>query len=275
MKERLEQRVYQEPEEVVVWTREIRDRWSQAPGLDLEGSDFKHLAVICDGNRRAAKERGLKSYWGHRAGVETIGGVMDASKKWGIKNLTFWVWSTENWGRDSEQVEFVMGLASRFLGDNDFVNKFAENQARLVHLGRKDRLPSVVMQKITDLEKRTKGFGDLTVNLGMDYGGVDEVVRAVKRMVRQSAMGRFNLDDLRDDPDTILQFLDTGDQPKPDLVVRTGSKVDEVPHTSGFMPLQTTYAGWEFLDDLFPDLTPEILRDSIDKFINYERRMGK
>lgn len=264
-----------EPEPVRLWLHEVERTWSNIPELDLRGSEFKHLAIICDGNRRAAEDRGLNPAWGHRVGVETIKGIMEAGKKWEVDNLTFWVWSTENWQRDKGQVDFIMNLATRFINQQDFINKFLENQTRFVHLGRKDRLPISLSQAIEALERKTAGFNQRTINLAMDYGGIDEISRAVFRLTQQAEAGRFNLTDLINDPETIQNFLDTGDQPKPDLVIRTGVKPGEIPHTSGFMPIQTAYAGWCFEETLFPNLTPEQIRKSINQFIGYKRRMGK
>ena len=264
-----------EPKAVRLWTKEIEERWADIPDFRIDQNKLKHLAVICDGNRRAAEQRGLPSFWCHRAGIEVIKGLMRTAEKWDINTLTFWIWSTENWQRDQGQVDFVMNLAGRFLKQEDFTNIFTEHKTRFVHLGRKNRLPTSIQEWINALEERTAGFDKRTVNLAMDYGGIDEVARAVTRLVHQTNVGRFNLDDLEKDPHVISQFLDTGEQERPDLVIRTGTRPGEIPHTSGFMPLQTAYAGWEFVDDLFPELTPERVMTSLEKFANYKRRKGK
>ena len=241
----------------------------------MSGSDIKNVALICDGNRRAAEQRGVDPVWGHLAGAEVIKGIMKAGKEWGIDTLTFWVWSTENWQRDQSQVNFVMNLATKFISSRDLVETFLRKKTRFVHLGRKDRLPNTLRQAIEFLEKKTADFGQTTVNLAMDYGGLDEASRAVVRLAQQVISGRFNLKDLEDDPETILKFLDTGNQSRPDLVIRTGVKTNEMAHTSGFMPLQTAYAGWQFEESFFPDFTPEHLKASIEQFISYQRRMGE
>ncbi len=264
-----------EPKAVQLWTKEIEERWSDIPNFIIDQSKLKHLAVICDGNRRAAEQRGLPSFWGHRAGVEVIKGLMKAGEKWDISTLTFWVWSTENWQRNQKQIDFVMSLAGRLLKQKDFTNTFTEHETRFIHLGRKDRLPTPIQEGINALEESTAGFDKRTVNLAMDYGGIDEVARAVIRLVHQTNVGRFNLDDLEKDPNVISQFLDTGEQDRPDLVIRTGTKPGEILHTSGFMPLQIAYAGWEFVDNLFPELTPEQVMGSLERFTNYKRRFGE
>ena len=141
-----------EPEPILTWLREVEQTWSNIPELDLSGSGLRHLVIICDGNRRAAEERGLEPVWGHRVGVETIKGIMKAGREWGIDNLTFWVWSTENWQRDKGQISFIMNLATRFINQQDFVDSFLKTQTRFIHLGRKDRLPNSLSQAIEALE---------------------------------------------------------------------------------------------------------------------------
>lgn len=271
----LKEVILTEPSAVEDWVGTIKKNWQEIPPLDLSGTKFQHLAIICDGNRRSAQERGLPPFWGHRAGVETIKGIMKAGRQWGINNLTFWLWSTENWKRDVQQVDFVMGLAARFLQDPSLVQELTANQTRFIHLGRKDRLPQSVAQSIEALEKLTAHFSNRTVNACIDYGGLDEMVRAVIRMKEQISIGRFNLNDLETDPDIIKKFLDTGSQPDPHLVLRTGCQAEEMPRSSGFMPLQTAYSGWLFDPVLFPDLTPDILQQSICKFINCQMRKGR
>jgi len=146
---------------------------------------------------------------------------------------------------------------------------------KFTHLGRKDRLPRPVREALEDLERQTASFTRYNLNLAMDYGGIDEMARAVARMFKELKQGIFNPEMIKRNPQAILGFLDTANQVLPDLVIRTGVKEGEIPHTSGFMPLQTAYAGWVFLPDLFPDLTPQTLLQPIKDFINYERRLGK
>ncbi len=257
------------------WLTEIENRWNDIPEFTLDKEKFKHLAVICDGNRRSAQDRGLDPWFGHRAGIEVIRGIMEASKKWGIKYLTFWTWSTENWKRDNMQVSFVMDLAARYLSDQEAIDRLLADRVRFRHLGRKDRLPVDVLTAIDNLEDKTKDFSDLSVNLALDYGGLDELGRAVSSISQKVSEGIITFNQISNNPNLILGYLDTSGQPVPDLVVRSGNIEGEVPHTSGFMPIQTAYSGWKFLPDLFPDLTPQILQNSIEDFLGYERRQGK
>lgn len=257
------------------WVSIIESRWKQVPEFKVDPERLKHLAIICDGNRRSAQEKGLHPWQGHRLGVEVIKGIMRVSNEWGIRHLTFWTWSTENWERDKEQVNFVMGLAARYLRDEDSVNIFLEHEARFTHLGRKDRLPESVRTAIEELERRTAEFSQHYVNLALDYGGLDEMARTVVKIIEEVKSGRLSTDQILKRPEMISQHMDTVGQPFPDLVIRTGAKPGEIPHTSGFLPLQTSYAGWSFLPDLFPDVTPENLLVSIQEFIEYERRFGR
>lgn len=253
-----------------LWLQDIKARWERVPEFRVD-TGFHHLAVICDGNRRSATERGFHPWQGHRAGIEVIRGIMQACKQWGINTATFWTWSTENWKRDQQQVGFVMGLAAKFLADNEAVDALIENQARFKHIGRTDRLPLEVREAITNLERVTENFATRRVNLALDYGGADEIARATARVVEAGVDPQT----LRTNPDILLDFLDTAGQPLPNLVLRTGCGPDEIPHTSGFMPLQTTYAGWLYMPTNFPDLTPETLATAIQEFQQYEMRKGK
>lgn len=253
------------------WVSTIESRWKDIPEFKVDPENFKHLAIICDGNRRSAKLKGLHPWEGHRLGLEVIRGIMQAGHDWGIKHLTFWTWSTENWKRDTEQIGFVMGLAAKYLRDEEAISPIIKNQVRFHQIGRSDRLPTEVREAIIDLEERTSGFNEYHVWLGLDYGGRDEVSRAAARMIEEG----LRPEDVSQNPDLILDYLDTAGQPVPDLVIRTGITQGEIPHTSGFMPIQTAYSGWDFDDELFPDLTPIKLLKSIQTFIDYERRQGK
>ena len=265
------------PRSVEEWIAQIETTWENIPEFEVDPEKLKHLAIICDGNRRAAKdERGFHSWDGHQAGVEVIKGVARAAREWGIHTLTFWTWSTENWGRDSKQVEFIMKLAAKGLNDKKIIEELIKNQVRFTHIGREDRLygmfPSVA-KALKNLEARTAEFTRYQLNLVMDYGGLDETARAIGKMFESFQEGKFEPRILQENPKVILEFLDTVGQSLPDLVIRTGVMQEEIPHTSGFMPLQTDC--WAFLPDLFPDLTPQTLLESIQKFEEYERRRGR
>ncbi len=253
------------------WIAIIGQTWNQIPEYKVNPEKIRHLAVICDGNRRFARKNGLKDWEGHRLGVEVIKGTVRACKKWDIRYLTLWTWSTENWKRDKAQVDFVMDLAAKYLKDEEVRKVFVENGANFRHIGRVDRLPDIVREGIIELQDITSSFRDYSVNLALDYGGQDEIARAVGRIIDEDV----SPEDISGNPDILYKYLDTAGQPLPDLVVRTGQDGGEVPHTSGFMPLQTTYSGWQFVPDLFPALTPQALLADIQDFEGYDRRVGR
>lgn len=257
------------------WVGIIKKRWEVIPEYKVDPVAFRHLAVICDGNRRFAKSLGLPSFDGHKLGVEVIKGIMEACRKWDVKHLTFWTWSTENWKREDAQVAVVMNLAAHGLRDPRAINTLFEHKVRFTHFGRKNRLPSEVRVAIEDLELKTQGFSDRFVNLAIDYGGEDEMVRAVVRIIEDAKNGKISSEYFLQNRETLYQYLDTSGQPLPDLVVRTGMSSGEIPHTSGFMPLQTAYSGWVFVPTLFPDLKPEGLLATMQEFIAYEKRVGR
>lgn len=262
--------------EIYNWQTQIESIWKNTPeAREFDFQKVNHLAIICDGNRRAALQKGLPEFFGHQVGIETIKGIARACRKWNIHTSTFWVWSTENWERTQAQVSFIMKLADRSFNDPTFLKELGENKVRFTHIGRKDRLPKKIKLAIDFLEKKTKHFNNYQLNIALDYGGLDEIARNIHRIVKDFQLGKIDNQLITKKPELILKYLDSGNQSPPDLVIRTGTKPEETPHTSGFMPLQTEYSGWIFLPDLFPNLTPQTLSETIGKFIKYERRYGR
>lgn len=258
------------------WVKEIKLRWKQTPEFEVDPEKLKHLAVICDGNRRAAKVRDLPDFLGHRAGVEVIKGIARAGREWGIHALTFWVWSTENWQRDKEQIGYVMNLAKEHLSQKEFIEELKKYRVRFTHIGSMEGLPEGVAEALVELERETRNFGSFRLNLAMNYGGFDEVIRTIQRLAITASIGGLSPDAFLEQPrEQIGKFLDTVGQSPPDLVIRTGMEKGELFRTSGFMPIQTEYSIWDPIPDLFPDLTPERLLRSIRSFLGYQRRQGR
>lgn len=257
------------------WITEIKSSWANPPKFNFGTEKIKHLAIICDGNRRAAERRRLNASFGHQAGVETIKGIARTSREWGIHTISFWVWSTENWLRPPAQVEYIMDLAIKNFTSLSFLEELKEKQVRFTHIGRKDRLSNSIRLAIENLEKQTEKFTVFRLNLGLDYGGLDETARGILKMFDSFQKGEFNPQILRENPQKILDFLDTANQPEPDLIIRTGMTKKEIFRTSGFMSSQSAYTGWVFLPDFFPNLTPKSLLNPIKEFQEYQRRFGK
>jgi len=218
----------------------------------------KHVAIIADGNRRWAKERNLPSFEGHRKGFENIKELSKEAKKLGINIITFWVFSTENWKRTAEEVGYLMRLAEKVI-DGQIKDAIAE-ETRIVHIGRKDKLPIPLIKKIEKAEEMTKQFDKYYFVIALDYGGHDEILRAVQKM---KDVKTEKIDD----------YLDTHvlPYPNPDLIIRTSGEE----RLSGFMTWQSAYSEYYFSDLYFPDFGPAELEKAVIEYGNRKRRFGK
>lgn len=218
-----------------------------------------HLAIIPDGNRRWAKKRGLFAWNGHEMSAKQFKSLLECCRDDGrMSTLTFWCISTENWKRSSEEVSHLLKLLEKYLKNE--AEEMQRSGIRLVHSGRRDRLPKSLMALIDRVAADTAGNDRFTLHLAVDYGGKDEIVRAIKKSRNQEIKTE---EDLRD-------YLDHPELPDIDLVIRTGG--DQ--RTSNFFLWQTTYAEWMFPEKLFPDFTPDDLRAAIDAFARRQRRFG-
>ena len=230
-----------------------------------------HLAIILDGNRRWAKERGLPTLEGHRRGFNAAIKISRKARQMGIKILTLWAFSTENWGRSKEEVKYLMKLYEIMIDQN--LKEALKEKIRIIHLGRKDRLNNKLLKKIIDAEEKTKNFDKYYICIALDYGGRDEIVRAMQKISNIPALpaGRqFPISKI--DEKTINQFLDTKDLPQSnvDFVIRTSGEL----RTSGFMMWQQAYAEYMFVKKYFPDFTPDDLEDCIKEYNKRKRRYG-
>lgn len=224
----------------------------------------QHVAMILDGNRRWARKQGFNVIKGHRSSADNIEGLLIHLREKGVKATTLWVFSTENWKRDEEQVNGIMKLAVEYL--EKFKPRLIEDEVQMRHLGRKDRIPTDLKERMEALEDQTRQFSKSYLNIALDYGGRDEIIRAVKRFEESGK----SADELTEE--NFNQFLDTHDQPfpDPDLIIRTGGAL----RMSGFMPYQATYAEYAFLDKYFPEVTVDDLNEVLANFGHRERRFG-
>jgi undecaprenyl diphosphate synthase len=223
----------------------------------------KHIAIIPDGNRRWAKERGKNSNEGHKRGFENLVELVRASRHLGVKHLTVWGFSTENWNRNEEELEGLMNIFAKAL--DRFAADLHEHKARFKHLGRKDRLNKNLIEAINQLEESTKSYDQYYLNIALDYGGQDEILRAVKK----AATCKKEIDELC--ADEFSKYLDTEDQPYPDLIIRTSGEQ----RLSGLMPWQSVYAELYFAKMHFPDFSKKELTNAILEFSHRNRRFGK
>ncbi|MCX7881187.1 MAG: polyprenyl diphosphate synthase [Patescibacteria group bacterium] len=229
----------------------------------IKTNSLKHIAIIPDGNRRWARERGLPTFFGHKKGFDQSISLSKKSRELGIKILTFWAFSTENWKRSKEEVNYLMKLYEEMIDKN--LKEALREKVRIIHLGRKDRLNQKLKEKIIDAEEKTKHFNKYYLTIALDYGGVDEILRTINKIKKLKIN---NLDEK-----IFEKNLDTKDlpYPNPDLVIRTSGEV----RTSGFMIWQTAYSEWIFYPKYFPDFTPSDLEKCVKEYQERQRRFGK
>lgn len=219
-----------------------------------------HAGIIMDGNGRWAKARGLPRTEGHREGLRVAKRIIRAAEDLGIRYLSLYTFSTENWKRASEEVSFLMSLISRHLrAEFDF---YRENHIRIVHSGAASGLPQDVREAIQSVMEDTSGFDGITVNLAINYGGRDEILRAVQRMIRSGAEVSSE--------DGLRSFLDVPSLPDPDLIIRTGGDL----RLSNFLIWESAYSELYFSEKLWPDWTEDDLRQAIKSYSGRERRFG-
>src|SRR3989344_263120 len=221
---------------------------------------LNHIAIIPDGNRRWARQRGLPTFEGHRRGFEVVRKILNRVWKTDINTVTLWALSTENMNRTKKELNYLMKLFEKMIDDN--LKDAVKKKIKVTHLGRKDRLPKRLLEKITKTEQKTENYDSKHLNIAMDYGGRNEVVRAIKKIHNS----KFRIQNLSEE--NFNQFLDTGEQPypNPDLIIRTGG--DQ--RVSGFMIWQAAYSEYYFLDKYLPDMTVEDLEKAIDDFYKRE-----
>ena len=219
----------------------------------------KHIALILDGNRRWAKRKGLPTFEGHRRSSEILEKVLDAAKEYGVECVTLWAFSTENWKRSKDEVEYLFSLFRSFF--DKYKKKCIENEVRFVHLGRKDRIDSDIKLAIEDLEEVTKDFKKNIIALALDYGGHDELIRTINKL---------NDIGLKITQENIEKNLDTSSLPPVDLIIRTSGEK----RLSGFLSWQCAYSELYFTDKTFPEFTPEELKIALDDYAQRERRFG-
>ena len=224
-----------------------------------------HIAIIPDGNRRWAKEHGLPSLEGHRRGFDVAIKIGRKIRSMGVYTMTMWAFSTENWDRSKEEVSYLMKMYENFIEKN--LKEAIRKKIRITHLGRKDRISKKLLKRIQNSEEKTKNFNKYILNIALDYGGRDEVVRAIKKMEN----GKWKMENLTEN--SFNQLLDTANQPypNPDLIIRTSGEQ----RTSGLMIWQAAYAEYVFLNKYFPDVNDSDIESAIGEYSNRQRKFGK
>lgn len=238
--------------------------------LDLTDIDRnnipQHIAIIMDGNGRWAKAQGKIRTYGHQAGAETLKKIVKAADAIGVKVISAYAFSTENWKRPVTEVNFIMELLSRYLTSE--IEEFKENNVQVRFIGSKDGLPEIVKEKMEHAVEETKNNTGIILNLAINYGGQAEILHAVKEIAQQVSEGSLKIDDITNEK--FEACLYTKGLPAPDLLIRPGGDL----RISNFLLWQVAYAEFWTTDVYWPDFTAEHLLQAIRAFQGRERRFG-
>lgn len=226
----------------------------------------EHVAIIMDGNGRWAVQKGWPRLVGHRKGAERVKEIVRVAPDLGIKWLTIYAFSTENWKRSTEEVLGLMAIFARYIERE--ADRLAAESVRMRFIGDRSRLDARLQRLMAGIEARTAGYSRLNLTVAINYGGRDELTRALRGVAQDVAAGRLAPQEVTDA--LISARLDTAGLPDPDLVIRTSGET----RTSNFLPWQAAYAEYEFTQTLWPDFSTEELARIVERFGNRDRRFG-
>ena len=222
-----------------------------------------HVAIIMDGNGRWAKSRGLPRLEGHRVGVNCIQKVLETLSEKGIKYVTLYAFSTENWNRPQKEVLGILEILHEALRVQTQV--LHENNVRIVHIGKQDRLGPQLQEAVAYAQRLTRDNTGVTLNVAFDYGGRNEILEAVRRIIRDGVTEE-ELDE-----ELFRGYLFTGHSPDPDLIIRTGGEL----RISNFLLWQSAYSEYYHTPTLWPDLDSDELERVLEAFSSRQRRFGR
>ncbi len=225
-----------------------------------------HVAIIMDGNGRWAKKRLMPRTYGHSAGAKALEAACENCDEIGIKYLTVYAFSTENWKRSVEEVSTIMNIFRKYLVDS--IERSNRNNMRVRIIGKREGLPEDIVKKIEDLEEATAGNTGLQFTVAINYGGRDELVRAAKNIARDYKDGIITEDDITED--LMSGYLDTKEITDPDLLIRTSGEL----RTSNFLPWQIAYSEFYFTDCMWPDFDMDELVKAVRYYTGRDRRYG-
>jgi len=224
----------------------------------------KHIAIIMDGNRRWAKEKGKPASYGHKEGAKTLEKIVRYAKKIGLKYITVYAFSTENWKRAEEEVKALMTLLQNYL--DEYSKKADTENTRIKILGDISALSKGMQKSINDCMERTKDNTGITFNIALNYGGRDEIIKAVKQIADKVKNNQIQIDEITED--LLTNNLYTKGNPEPDLLIRTSGEQ----RLSNFLPWQLAYTEFLFIDKNWPDFEEKDLDEAI---IEYQKRTRK
>lgn len=226
----------------------------------------RHVAIILDGNGRWARSKGMPRNYGHAQGSKNVERICEEAWRMGIKYLTVYAFSTENWNRPKEEVDALMKLLRNYM--KTCLKTAAKNDMKVRVIGDKTRLDEDIRSRIAELEEATKNNGGLNFQIALNYGSRDEIVRAVRKIARDAKDGKLEPESIT--PEVISSYLDTHDIPDPDLLIRTSGEE----RLSNFLLWQLAYSEFYFTDVLWPDFTKEELMKAIEQYNSRDRRYG-
>ncbi len=230
----------------------------------------KHVAIIMDGNGRWASSRFLPRVAGHNAGMKSMKEIIKRSQVLGVKHLTVYAFSTENWKRTEEEINGIFGLMVKYVESE--LKELNDNNVKVHILGDYSKIPQKALVKLEETLKTTKDNDGLQFNIALNYGSRAEIVRAAKKAYLDVAQGKASIDDI--DEETISKYLYTGEEndniPDPDLIIRTSGEE----RLSNFLLWQAAYSEFVFADELWPDFTPEAYERCIEEYQSRDRRFG-
>ena len=226
----------------------------------------EHIAIIMDGNRRWAKQRKLDPRLGHKKGAEVLEKMVKYCNKIGIKYLTVYAFSTENWKRSKEEVGALMLLLQNYL--DDFSKRADTDNIRIKMLGDREGLSQGLLKSLDNAVERTKNNTGVTFNVAFNYGGRDEIVKAVRKIAENIKQNKIDIENI--DETLISDNLYTAGMPEPDLMIRTSGEI----RLSNFLPWQLVYSEFYFTEKLWPDFTEDDLNEAIDEYNRRNRKFG-
>lgn len=225
-----------------------------------------HIAIIMDGNGRWAKKRALPRFAGHREGMKTVRKITRCASDLGIKILTVYAFSTENWKRPKTEIDFLMKLPEEFL--SSFLPEMMERNVRVQTIGEVESLPSFTQRALFQAIEKTQNNTGLILNFALNYGSRNEIVKAMKELAAEVQTGNVQVEDITEA--SISQHLMTRHMPDPELLIRTSGEM----RLSNFMLWQIAYAEFWFTDTLWPDFDESTLVDAIESYQKRNRRFG-
>ncbi len=226
-----------------------------------------HIAIIMDGNGRWAEERRRPRLAGHKAGVDSVRAVVETAREIGVRYLTLYAFSTENWQRPRAEVKGLMALLRTYLESE--LRTMLKNDIRLFCIGQRERLPADVLSVLEQVMQETEHCREMTLNLALSYGGRNEMMRAVRKMAHKCVTDQIDPDTLSEE--MLGEYLDTAGQPDPDLLIRTGGEH----RLSNFLLWQVSYAELYFTETKWPDFRKDQLLEAVATYGRRQRRFGK